>query len=343
MRRIDANENEQGAVSVIIAILLVVLLGFAAIAVDVGMLYAERAQLRNGADAGALSIAQTCAYNSADTKCNSSIALGSLAKQMADANALDGQTNARVVLLDKTAGKVSVTTGALEPGTSPNKVSLLFARALGFEEAEVSVTSHAAWGSPIAGETPFPIAFSICQVQGHVGGGLQVLQSHGSDANPDCNYGPSGQTVPGGFGWLAPDPGKCGALIDISVDEADSNPGNSGPSNCTATMDRWKAAINSGTYPIVVLPVFYKVTGTGSGAVYDLQSFAAYEVHGWYFSGGGNSFHNTSTDVGTAACTNDCRGIIGKFVKYVSLADGYTMGAPNVNGTNIVQMTLGAP
>ncbi|GAA2172273.1 hypothetical protein GCM10009784_02060 [Arthrobacter parietis] len=343
MRRMNQKSDERGAVAVIVAILLVALLGFAAIAVDVGMLYAEKAQLRNGADAAALSIAQTCAYNSEDTKCSTSIMSGSLAKQMVDANALDNQSNPSNVTLNKTAGKVSVTAGALEAGTTSNKVSLLFARALGFDDAEVTVTSSAAWGSPIAGETPFPIAFSICQVQGHVGGGLQVLQSHGSNANPDCNYGPSGQTVPGGFGWLAPDPGNCGALIDIAFDEADSNPGNAAPSNCTATLDRWKAAINAGTYPIVVLPVFYKVTGTGSGAVYDLQSFAAYEVHGWYFSGGGNSFHNTATDVGSAACTNDCRGIVGKFVKYVSLADGYTMGAPNVNGTNVVQLTLGAP
>ena len=56
-------DRERGAVSVLIAILMVSLLGFTALAVDVGMLYAERTQLRNGADAAALAIAQKCARN----------------------------------------------------------------------------------------------------------------------------------------------------------------------------------------------------------------------------------------------------------------------------------------
>lgn len=342
MRRIAKDKEEQGAVAVIVAFLLVALLGFAAIAVDVGMLYAEKAQLRNGADAAAIGIAQTCALNAADPKCTASTATGSLAKQLADSNALDGASNASSVALDKTAGKVSVTTGALESGAAPNKVSLFFARALGFDEAEVTVTSSAAWGSPEAGETPFPITFSICQVQGHVGGGLQLLQSHGSGANPSCNYGPSGQTVPGGFGWLTQDPGKCGALIDTSAGDTPGRTGNSGPDNCIATLDRWKAAINSGNHPVVILPVFDKVTGTGSSTIYHLHSFAAYKVHGWYFTGENMAFRNTATHAGAAACTGNCRGVIGEFVKYVSLVDGYTMGAPNVNGTNIVQLTLGA-
>ncbi len=53
--------GERGAVSVLVAILMVVLLGFAALAVDIGVLYAERTQLRNGADAAAIAIAQKCA------------------------------------------------------------------------------------------------------------------------------------------------------------------------------------------------------------------------------------------------------------------------------------------
>ncbi len=40
---------------------MVALLGFAALAVDVGMLYAERTQLRNGSDAAAIAVAQKCA------------------------------------------------------------------------------------------------------------------------------------------------------------------------------------------------------------------------------------------------------------------------------------------
>ena len=45
--------DERGAASVIVAIVLVVLMGCAALAVDVGAMYAEKAQLQNGADAAA--------------------------------------------------------------------------------------------------------------------------------------------------------------------------------------------------------------------------------------------------------------------------------------------------
>ena len=40
--------DERGAASVIVAIVLVVLMGCAALAVDVGAMYAEKAQLQNG-------------------------------------------------------------------------------------------------------------------------------------------------------------------------------------------------------------------------------------------------------------------------------------------------------
>ena len=52
--------DERGATAVIFALLLVPMLGFAAIAVDVGALYAERARLQVAADAAAIAVAQDC-------------------------------------------------------------------------------------------------------------------------------------------------------------------------------------------------------------------------------------------------------------------------------------------
>ena len=46
--------NHRGATAVIVAICLTMLVGFAALAVDVGYLYATRNELQNTADAGAL-------------------------------------------------------------------------------------------------------------------------------------------------------------------------------------------------------------------------------------------------------------------------------------------------
>ena len=52
--------GERGATAVMFALLLVPMLGFTAIAVDVGALYAERARLQVGADAAAIAVAQDC-------------------------------------------------------------------------------------------------------------------------------------------------------------------------------------------------------------------------------------------------------------------------------------------
>ena len=42
----------------------------------------------------------------------------------------------------------------------------------------------------------------------------------------------------------------------------------------------------------------------------------------------------------SVACTNNCRGIIGSFIQYVSLADGYTLGVTTEDyGADIVRLT----
>lgn len=333
-------DRERGGISVIVAILMVALLGFAAIAVDVGMLYAERTQLRNGSDAAAIAVAQKCAKDLNDPGCSAS---STLARDLTSRNAGDGISNVSLLALDKTARTVTVTAGAQEAGQEPNHVSLFFARALGVNTAEVTAASTVTWGSPKAGPTAFPVAFSICQVRNHVDGTLQRLQNHGNNANADCLYGPSGAAVEGGFGWLTSDPGICGALIDLAVAEGGSDPGNSAPGSCQATLTTWAAEISAGRDVVVFLPVFDRVTGTGAGATYGLVSFAAFKVKGWSFSGDNklpNSFRNTTASVPTSvACDGNCRGFIGSFIKYVSLADGFTLGPVGETGATVVRLT----
>lgn len=346
MRRLtrDKAPNEKGAVTVIVAILLVTLLGFVAIAVDVGVIYSERAQLQNGADASAIALAQKCARDATDPMCSTT---STLATSLANQNALDGMSKVHTIELDKTTRKVSVTTSAKEVGGTDNSVSLFFADVLGVPTKEVGARASAIWGSPKAGRTAFPLAFSICQVKDNIGGSLQLLQEHGKNANADCNYGPSGAAVQGGFGWLVQDAGKCGGTIDLALSEGGSDPGNNAPGNCATELNRWASDITAGRDVIVLLPVFNKVTGTGNGAVYGLISFAAFKVTGWKFSGESSlpyTFQNrasTTTGVTTATeCRGECRGVIGKFVKYVSLADGYTLGPVDEYGATIARPTL---
>lgn len=348
MRRMTQDNDERGAVAVIMAVLLVVLLGFAAIAVDVGMLYAEKAQLRNGADSAAIGIAQTCAEDISDPQCTDSVNGSSLAKQMADANALDSQSNAKNVDLDKAAGTVSVTTDALEAGSTPNSVSLFFARALGFDEAEVSVTSGAAWGVPVGGVAPFAIAFSKCEVDAGINGDgtLQFLKAHGADdTGGDCTSTSSGQELPGGFGWLDQTSGySCGVVIDPSSPWVESDTGSGIKTGCSAKLDAWKARMQSGERVIELIPIFDDTNGEGgNNGEFRMNSFAAFEIRGWHFNAGNDYMLPDAEALFDANnYQNSDRGFIGRFVEYVSLDSSFQLSPTATGyGATVVKLTLG--
>lgn len=340
------HSEEHGAVAVVVAVLMVVFLGFAAISIDVARLFSERAQLQNGADAATLMVAQKCAKDPNDDNCSST---PSLAATLADANSLDGQSLVRAVELKKatpaTAGTVEVTTSAKEEGVSANRVSNSFAGVLGFPTTEVNAVSAAEWGSPKAGRTAFPMAISVCQVNSMLGKpDPQLLQNHGQNKNPDCPHdSTSGAVIPGGFAWLTSDPGACGATVDLSVKEAASDPGNNAPLQCKAELERWISNITAKKDDVIYLPVYDKVEAGGSNAIYNLVSFAAFQIEGWKFTGDDKkvdpipfTFRNDMSP--STSCIDSCRGIIGRFVEYVSLGEGFTLG-PITNGAVVVRLT----
>lgn len=339
MRRLtlatSSTRDERGAISIIVALMLVALLGFGAIAVDVAMMYSERTQLRNGADAAALAVAQKCAKSATDPDCSST---SPLVANLANSNANDGLSNIKSAVLDKANRTITVSVGAQEAGHTPNQVSLFFARSLGINTAEVTAPATVKWGSPTKGTAPFPITVSICQVRDQAGV-MQLLQLHGTGANPSCFYGPSGASVEGGFGGLKQDPGACGATVDVGLSTVNGDTGNNPPPYCESTLNGWAADMNAGKDVIVLLPVFNSVTGTGTNAVFGFKTFAAFKVAGWKLGPTGlpYTFRNRTPDVPAALeCREPCRGIIGTFVKYVSLANGYTLGPVDPDGATVV-------
>lgn len=311
---------EHGAVSVLVAISLVVLLGFAAIAVDVSLMYAERSQLRNGADAAALAIAQTCAKNAKDSNCSSS---APLASTLANANANDGISNIKSIALGSSNGPVTVTVGAQEAGRAPNQVSLFFAKVLGINTAEVNASSTAAWGTPSKGPAILPLAIAYCKLDiptDGTAGAVQVLDQ----STPACD-----KKLPGGFGWITTMSGtKCSVTMTAgqSNDSGiwfDSDPGASAPSTCaTADFDQ----LNDQT---VLLPLFDLATGTGTAVKYYVKGFAAFHVTAYHFS-------NFGWSTGSNIQNKMLRGY---FVKFVSLSQAFELGnAPNY-GASIVRLT----
>ncbi|GAA1342648.1 pilus assembly protein TadG-related protein [Arthrobacter roseus] len=330
-------EPERGGISVITALLMVVLLAFAALAIDVGVLYSERAQLQSGADAAAIGIAQKCAENEEDDDCSEITSGSSLAKILADANALDNVSNVSNVELNEDAGKVTVTTGA-EDIDGAHKVSLFFANIFGMADAEVGAQASAAWGSPIAGVTSFPLTFSVCQWQDQLDEDLQILVTHGKKAGSTCDYGSSGSVVPGNFGWLDQTDG-CGAQVNLKNPRTGGNPGNNPPAGCDDILNSWIAAYNAGEPAIGLFPIFDEVTGKGENTKFNVIGFAAFEIHGWKFKGGTDAPLNFNTTSLPKDCTDSCRGVIGKFVKMVSLDSDFEIGPPDDFGISIVRLT----
>lgn len=157
---------------------MLVLLGCAALAVDVGMLYATRAQLQNGADAGALAVAQDCALNGTPA-CQPRAAVTS--NNLADTNSNSGLADASVTIAGGT-GTVTVNTSASNsdgPGAAT-----MFANVFGISTVQVGATASAAWGGPYAGTAALPLAFSECQF--NLSGTTQVIAYHDG---PSCVSG----------------------------------------------------------------------------------------------------------------------------------------------------------
>lgn len=174
MRRLNAARlrDEQGGVAVIVAVIMVALLAATALAIDVGAMYAERAQLQNGADAAALAVAGDCA----DGTCGNA---SSIAQRYADANANDGASAVSSVDFPR-AGTVSVTTATEDAATGAGPLALTFAPLLGIADPDLSASATASWGSPASGRADLPLAFAPCVFR--LDGAIQVLSIHGDSA-----------------------------------------------------------------------------------------------------------------------------------------------------------------
>lgn len=318
MRRLAVAEGERGGISVIVAILMVVLLGFAAISIDVAMLYSERAQLQNGSDAIALMMAQKCAKNDADANCS---ATSPLAADLANKNAVDGLSNVKSIDLNKTNRTVKVTAGAKESGRAANSVSLFFAKVLGLASTEVRATSNAQWGTPSKGTVLLPLAIAECKFSPDPSY-VQVLS---------LEVGGCGG-IPGGFGWITDGRDtKCSVQLTAGASNDSgiwfsSDTGASAPSVCSSTD------ISTLRDQTVLLPLYAVATGTGSSGKFYVKGFAAFHVTAYHFSDENWSLSGTIPN----------KSIRGYFVKFVSLSQALELGgAPNY-GTSVARLTAGA-
>jgi Flp pilus assembly protein TadG len=139
---VTEGRRQEGVVAVVVAIMLVVLLAFVALAVDVGGMYLRRRELVNGSDAAALSAARTCARGGVDRFSSPEAAADYQVQQNAPITAAEvAPTNLlyRPPICGDRYGHVTV--------RYTSQQSLYFAPVLGFDRTSpVTAQATASWG-----------------------------------------------------------------------------------------------------------------------------------------------------------------------------------------------------
>jgi Flp pilus assembly protein TadG len=308
--------GERGATAVVFALLLVPTLGFAALAVDIGSLYAERARLQVAADAAAIAVAQDCSRGN----CGDMLAT---ARAMVAAN--DGDASAAQPVLNSAPLSVTVT------GRTP--VQHWFAPILGFDSTAVTASATVGWGAPSRGTAVLPLTFSWCEFAKMTGGGMpsgtisRTIYFTKTSGTTGCT-GPSHNFVPGGFAYLDTPSGKCEAA-SAREERSYSSTGNSVPSDCsTADFSAWADPRN----PVpVLLPLFRESGDTGSNAWYQVYGYAAFTITGYHLGGQ----YSTSPK----PCSGNERCVAGYFTRLVDLSErfDYSPDAPQL-GASILRL-----
>jgi hypothetical protein len=371
MQRVRAVRRRQdaGAIAVLVTILLAggVLLGMAALTIDVGALYGERRQLQNSSDAGALSLAQDCSVGAA--ACTTSGA--GIAGLVDDNDTSDGTTNIAGICIHKGGTSTGQCTGGgalanclpvpsgidnyVEVRTSTRTSSggtLLppfFAQALvgGYSGTTVGACSRVAWGSP-GGLSTIPLTISDCEFDLYVGNPAKFappppyppsLGATWPNANWEhviafhdstmalANSCPTGQA-----GSDTPISGGFGWLqsvnCQVSSDTGDWLPAKPGNSPGNDCPDL--AAFYG---KLLQIPIYDGTNfGNGANGQYHIEGYAAFVLTGYSFPGMSKPSLITNKDI----CRSNVSCISGFFTKIDTDGGGDLNGPPM--GITIIRM-----
>jgi Flp pilus assembly protein TadG len=327
-----SKSSEQGAMAVMIAVLMVALMGIAALVIDVGLVREERRTLQNGADAAALALAQDCAQG----LCSG---LQAKAETYANLNSADGTSTVSAVVVTGSSVRVDTRT---RTSAGSNALTMQFAPAVGAQATStVDATATASWFAP-AGAQTLPLTFSYCEWNAMTSTGItfpstaQTILFHdpkapgNQNASPRCS-GPAGQDMPGGFGWLDTISNtECAANIAAGGTYG-AAPGNSPPNTN-----------NSGCSPAsflnvdLLIPVFSATNNSGQNGQYQIYGLATFRITRMRLGGSGTPWVSSPPPPN---CSNSERCIYGTFVRdIIPWTGGSLGGAPNL-GTVSVRLT----
>jgi hypothetical protein len=167
--------EDKGSVAVLVALVITCLMGFAALVVDMGLLFQTRSQLATMADSAALAGAQS---------------LPSASQAIATANSyasVNGMAGDRVnAIVENANSKITVTTG--------RTVNLLFAKVLGFTTQDVTATAAASMSGVAGASGVVPLGI----VKDEFVYGQTVILKQGGGQGYKGNYSPLGLGGTGG-------------------------------------------------------------------------------------------------------------------------------------------------
>jgi hypothetical protein len=301
---------------------MVALIGMGAVAVDIGRVAAEKAQLQNGADASALAIANYCVKNAGSCQSTGP----SLASQYTTANSNDSTAVVQSVTFP-TSNLVTVATS-----TPASGLSLSFARALNITSTQVQASATASWGGPGSGAAVLPLTFAPCQFD--LTGTEQAILTQGSTTCVSDN--PSGQVISGGFSIVTSDPGVCSATVQpddpstpgVIDPYLDSNTGASLSGNCKSVFATY---LNT----VVLFPVWDHTNAlSGTNVRYYIKGFAAFYLDGYRFPGLSPK-EGGSTNLIVDSSGKQANGIQGHFVQYVADPTKYGGGGYTGGGATL--------
>lgn len=370
--------DDRGAVGVLVAVLLAggVLLGMTAVVIDVGGIYAERSQLQNGADAGALAVAKACATGL--DGCSDSTDSDGTAGRYANGNSKDlasavdlvcGNGDGLIPCPPSTGALtacpveipegeyVEVRTSTLSEDRSSTLLPPSFAHALAGNDYKDGVTvgacARASWGAP-AGANTLAMTISLCEWWVATGGTPDGPAEEPDYApqppyppNPDISYDrvlklhttKTENDCPGGPA------GSDGPGMFGWVDDPDGD--------CTTHVeDEWYDTDTGTDFPSsceevladawasrtpLYIPIYDNTDEeTGTRGSYHLEGFAAFVVTGYHLTG--SPLRNRLDWLDPAKnCKGEERCINGFFTQGLMPGPGDT-GGPDM-GVSIIKLT----
>lgn len=281
-------KRDDGISIVLIGVLLAVLLALSGMAVDLGAVFAERRELRNGADAAALAIAEDCGRRAAP--CNEAAATAT-AQEYADANAGDGASEVRslgLTITGATTGAVRVTMAAWDAAAGEPGVRVPLLSLLGLRRIDVGAAAAAIFDHPASAVAVLPAIIDVCEflnAGGYGSGELTTLYFLSpSSTNPapvECPSNPAYMDFPGGFAWLEPNTGgSCDVALHTGVWALGST-GEAVPVPECLSADALRAAIYQQD---ILLPVFDAVRARAKQ--YRVYGFSVFHVTAFKLTSG---------------------------------------------------------